>query len=164
MAEHSTLTSTSLHECKQISTAGTSDAGKVITPSASTAGEGTLRLLTESEISSKTAYITAVFGDVSTAGSIYIPLNFAGTVTSIRSVLYGTIATADVTLQAKINGTNITDGAVTIAFSGSAAGDIDSATPTAANTFTAGQYLQVTSDGASTNTISAGLMFTVTRA
>lgn len=164
MAEHNTLTGTSIHEDKLISTAGTSDAGKVTTPSASTAGLGVLRNLLESEVNSKTAYITAVFGDVSTAGSIYIPLNFAGTITSIRSVLYGAIGTANVVLQAKINGTDITDGAVTIAFSGSAAGDIDTATPTAANTFTSGQYLQVTSDGASTNTISAGLMFTVTRA
>lgn len=164
MAEHNTLTGSSVHECKQISSAGTSDAGKVITPSSSTAGEGELRLLTESEIESKTAYITATFEDVSTAAStVYIPMNFAGTVTAIRSVLHGTIATADTTLTCKINGTAITSGTLTLAYSGSAAGDVDTATPTANNTFSAGQYLEVTSDGASTNAVNATVMFTITR-
>lgn len=164
MAEHNTLTGSSVHEEKYISSAGTSDAGKVVTPSASTAGQGTLRNLVESEINSKQEYITAVFEDVSTAAStVYIPMAFAGTVTGIRSVLHGTIATADVTLQCKINGTNITNGALTIAFTGSAAGDVDTATPTAANTFSAGDYLEITSDGASTNTVNATVMFTCTR-
>lgn len=165
MAEHNSLTGTSVHECKQISSAGTSDAGKVITPSSSTAGEGTLRLLTESEISSKVCYITTTFEDVSTAATtIYIPMAFAGTITGIRSVLHGTIATADVTLTCSVNTTAITDGALTIAYSGSAAGDIDTATPSANNTFTAGDYIKVASDGASTNAVNATLMFTITRA
>lgn len=163
MAEHNTLTGSSNHEPKNIDSASTSDAGKVLTPSASSAGVGVLRNLVESEVNSKTAYVTAVFEDVSTAGDIYIPMNFAGTVTEVRSVINGAIATADVDLTMKINGVAMTGGVLTIAFSGSAAGDIDTVSPTATNVFTAGQYLQVTSDGASTNAIDATLMFTITR-
>lgn len=164
MAEHNTLTGSSLHEPKGIDSAGTSDAGKVITPSASTAGTSTLRNLVESEISTKYCYVTVTITDISTGGSVYVPMNFAGTVTYVSSVLHGTIATADATLTCKINGTSITDGALTVAYSGSAAGDIDTATPSALNTFTAGQYLQVTTDGASTNTVPVTLMFTIQRA
>jgi len=163
MAELNTITGTDLHWPRGIESASTSDAGKVLTPSASTAGTGDLRNLTEAEISGKTEYITAVFDDVSTAGDLYIPMNFAGTVTSVRSVLHGAIATADVTLAVKVNGVTMTNGNITIAFDSSAAGDLDSCTPSAGNTVTASQYLQVTSDGASTNAVSATLMFTITR-
>jgi hypothetical protein len=163
MPELNTITGTDLHWPRGIESASTSDAGKVLTPSASSAGTGELRNLTESEISGKTEYITAVFDDVSTAGDIYIPMNFAGTVTSVRSVLHGAIATADVTLAVKVNGVTMTNGNIVIAFTDSAAGDLDSCTPTAGNTVTTSQYLQVTSDGASTNAVSATLMFTITR-
>ena len=44
------MTGSSLHEPKNIDTAGTSDAGKVLNPSASTAGLGVLRQLVTSEI------------------------------------------------------------------------------------------------------------------
>lgn len=163
MAEHNTLTGSALHEPKGIDSAGTSDAGKVITPSSSTAGTGELRKLAESEITGKVAYITAVFDDISTAGTIYIPVPFAGTVTSVRSVINGTIATDDVDLTVKVNTSAMTNGVITIAYSGSAAGDLDSCSPTAGNTITTSDYLAVTSDGASTNTVSATLAFTITR-
>lgn len=90
-------------------------------------------------------------------------MSFAGTVTGVHSVIDGVIATADCTLTAKVNGVAMTSGAITIAFSGSAAGDLDSASPSAGNTFTSTDYLQVTSDGASTNAVTATLLFTITR-
>jgi hypothetical protein len=104
-----------------------------------------------------------VFDDVSTAGDIYLPVAFNGTVTGIHTVLWGTIATADVTLTAKVNNSAMTNGAVTIAYSGSAAGDLDTATPTAGNTVTTSDYINITSDGASTNTISATIILTISR-
>lgn len=163
MAEHNTLTGNSLHEPKGIDSAGTSDAGKVLTPSSSTAGEGELRFLTESEVSGKIEYVVTTFVDVSTAGSVYVPVNFGGTVTGVRSVLHGAIATADVDLTCGVNGVAMTNGTITIAFSGSAAGDVDSASPSAGNTFSAGDYINITSDGASTNAVNATLMLTLTR-
>jgi hypothetical protein len=47
MAEHNTLTGSQLHEPKGIDSASTSDAGKVLTPSSTTANTGELRQLTE---------------------------------------------------------------------------------------------------------------------
>jgi copper homeostasis protein CutC len=63
----------------------------------------------------------------------------AGDITKIYTVIDGAVSTADITVTAKIGATGITNGVVTIATAGSAAGDVDSATPTAANTVTAGQ-------------------------
>ena len=163
MADHNTLTGSQLHEPKGIDSSATSDSGKVLTPSASSAGTGTLRYLTESEITGKTEYLTAVFDDVSTAGDLLIPVPFSGTVTSVRTVISGTIATADVTLTAKVNSSAMTDGDVLIEYSGSAAGDIDSCTPTAGNTVSTTDYITISSDGASTNTVSASIVITLSR-
>lgn len=65
----------------------------------------------------------------------------AGTISKIYSVINGVLTTGDATLTSKINGTNITNGAITITQSGSAAGDVDSATPSALNTVVAGDVL-----------------------
>jgi len=93
--------------------------------------------------------------DVSTAGQIYVPVpdEFGGEVVEIRTALNGAIGTADVDLTAKIGGTAMTNGVVTIAFSGSAAGDVDVARPSGANAVSAGESIEIETDGASTNTI-----------
>lgn len=97
--------------------------------------------------------------DISTASSCYVVSGVAGTITKIWSVIDGTIATANSVITSSINGAAITGGSLTIAFSGSAAGDIDSATPSAANTVAAGDLITLTTDGASSNTVSA--VFTI---
>jgi hypothetical protein len=93
--------------------------------------------------------------DVSTAGQIYVPVpaGFEGEVVEIRTALNGAIATADAGLTPKINGTAMTNGAITIAFSGSAAGDVDVSNPTGARTVAAGEAIEIETDGASTNTV-----------
>jgi hypothetical protein len=75
------------------------------------------------------------------------------TVTKIYSVLEGhALATGNASLTVAIAGTPVTDGAVTITQSGSAIGDVDSATPSAANTATAGQVISVTVGGTNDDT------------
>lgn len=93
--------------------------------------------------------------DISTAGQCYIPIpeGFEGDVVEIRSVINGAIATADATLTPKIGGTAMTNGAITVANSGSAAGDVDVSYPTSARTVTAGDAIEIETDGASTNTV-----------
>jgi hypothetical protein len=82
-----------------------------------------------------------------------IPVEVAGTVESMRSVLGGAaLAGGDATLTSRIDGTPITDGAITIAQSGSAIGDKDSASPSAANTVAAGDTLEVLVGGTNTDT------------
>lgn len=107
-------------------------------------------------------YLTGKIVDVSTAGQIYIPTPVAGTVTKIWSALNGAIGTADATLTPKIGGTPITDGAITIATASSAAGDVDSSTPSAANTVTAGGSIEIETDGASSNTVSVEILIEIT--
>lgn len=95
--------------------------------------------------------------DISTAGSAYVAVPVQGTIAKIYTVIDGAIATADASLTFDINGTPITGSGITVAFTGSAAGDVDSSTPSAANTPTAGQYITVTTDGASTNAVSCNV-------
>lgn len=107
-------------------------------------------------------YLTAYLADVSTASSAWTVSPVAGKVTKIYSVLHGAITGADSTVTAKIGGVAITDGALTIANAGSAAGDVDSATPTAANTVTAGQAIEFATDGGSTNAIPLDIIVEIT--
>lgn len=81
----------------------------------------------------------------------YVP-NFAGTITKMRTVLNAALATGDATLTLKIGATAVTNGVATVTQAGSAAGDVDIATPTALNSFVAGDVISVTAGGASTAT------------
>jgi hypothetical protein len=85
--------------------------------------------------------------DGSADADYYVVCPHAGDVAKIYSVIDGTVGTADITLTPYIGATPITNGAITITQSGSGAGDIDSATPTAANTVTAGQAIKFTVAG-----------------
>jgi hypothetical protein len=99
--------------------------------------------------------LTGIIDDVSTAGQIYIPVpdEFQGEVVEIRSALNGAIGTGDATLTAKIGGTAMTNGTITITQSGSAAGDVDTCRPSGANYVAAGEAIEIETDGASSNTI-----------
>ena len=71
----------------------------------------------------------------------------AGAISKIYSVIDGQVATADITITASIGATPVTGGVVTIATADSAAGDVDVATPSAANVVTAGQAIKLTVAG-----------------
>lgn len=93
----------------------------------------------------------------------YLVIPYAGTITKIYSVIDAAIATADKTLTASIGGVAITNGALTITQAGSAAGDVDSCTPTAANTVTAGQAIKIAATGGSTGAARAHITVVYTR-
>lgn len=163
MAEHNTLTGSALHEPKNIDSATTADAGKVITPSSSTAGTSVLRRLDEDELANRTAHLTLFFPDISTADSEYVVAPFDGTLTKVSSVINGAITAGDCLLTITINGTSPSPNVITIANSGSAAGDIDVISPLSNNTVSSGQAIRVQSDGGSTGTIDATLTLEFTR-
>ena len=71
----------------------------------------------------------------------------AGAISKIYSVIDGPVGTADITITASIGATPVTGGVVTIASADSAAGDVDVATPSAANVVTAGQAIKLTVAG-----------------
>lgn len=100
-------------------------------------------------------FLTVKMDDVSTAGSVYVVAPDGGKIIKIQSVIDGTIATDDAAITTEINGTAVTGGAITIGYDGSAAGDVDSAEPTAANSVEEGDVIEIITDGASTNTVAA---------
>ncbi len=86
-------------------------------------------------------YLPLDIADLSADTTYYVVAPCDGDITLIYSVIDGAVATADVTITPSIGGTPITDGAITIATAGSAAGDVDSATPSAANSVSAGDVI-----------------------
>lgn len=73
---------------------------------------------------------------------------YAGTIVKVWSVLDGeVITTGNATLTASIAGVGVTNGVITIALAGTVLGDVDSCTPTALNTVTAGQAIVFTTGG-----------------
>jgi hypothetical protein len=110
---------------------------------------GTLK--TENGQSLKKVFLNTYIGDISTAGQIYVVSPVAGTITGANTIL-----------TPKIGGTAITGGAITIAFSGSAEGDVDSSTPTALNEITAGSAIEIETDGGSTGTVKTVLTIEIT--
>jgi hypothetical protein len=74
----------------------------------------------------------ASLDDAATTLRIVAPV--AGTIEDFQSVLSGVITGGDPTLTLSINGTPVTTGVITITAAGSAAGDVDSASPSAAKT------------------------------
>lgn len=164
MAEHNTLTGASLHESKYIDSAGTSDAGKVVTPSSIDAGVGELRYLLESEISSKTYALTCTVEDIGGTNSAYVVAPFTGTLTGVYTTINQAIATADAVLTISIGGVSTTPSTVTIAYSGSAAGDVDSVTLTNNNTVVPGSVIKILSDGGTSTAANAYCTLIFTKA
>jgi hypothetical protein len=81
--------------------------------------------------------------DGSADADYYIVSPHAGAISKIYSVIDGAVGTADITITASIGATPVTGGVVTIATANSAAGDVDVATPSAANVVTAGQAIKL---------------------
>lgn len=105
--------------------------------------------------------ITAASLVGTTVYSVICP--YAGTVNAIKSVLQGALTTGDATLTAKINSTAITTGVLTLTQSGSAAGDIDSCSPSAAKTVVAGDLLSWTVGGTNDAEVGATGYFEIIR-
>lgn len=100
----------------------------------------------------KTKLVTVAIGDVSTAGSVFVVPGVAGTIIGISNVIDAAITVADAVLTFEIGGVAVTDAAITIATAASAAGDVDQSTPSALNTITAAEAIEVVKDGGSTTT------------
>lgn len=96
--------------------------------------------------------VTLYLADISTAETLAL-LPPKGILVKASTVLGGAIATADATLTLYNKTQAITGGVITIGYSGSALGDIDTCVPTLYNEFDGvDDYLKVVAGGESTNT------------
>lgn len=86
----------------------------------------------------------------------------AGDIVAIHTVLNGALAAGNATLTAKIGAAAVTDGVVTIAQSGSAAGDVDATAPSAANTVAVGSVISLTAGGTNTADVTASVIVVIT--
>ena len=108
-------------------------------------------------------FLTSTIADISTASSTFVPVPDGGKVIKIITALQGAIGTANAAITFEIGGTAITGGAITVTQSGSAAGDVDTATPTAANEVAEDGTIEMITDGSSSNTIKLVVTFVIRR-
>lgn len=152
MVAHSTLTGSELHEPK-----GAAAASAHTVYVADGAGSGAWAKIDSDNIDTTSIFTTnklvinARIDDVSTSGSIYVPIPVACTVNAVYTALGGPLTSANATITVR-NNADTSMGTITVAYSGSAAGDVDSLTPASNNTFTAGQRMRIDTDGGSTGT------------
>lgn len=98
--------------------------------------------------------LTGTIADLSSGASSWVVSPCAATIEKIYLVADGaTTGTAAITFE--IGGTAVTDGAISVASSGSAAGVVDVSTPSALNVVAAGEGIEIITDGGSTNAVIA---------
>ena len=108
-------------------------------------------------------FVTAEIEDVSTASSTFVPVPDGGRVIKIISALQGAISCGNAAVSFEIGGTAITGGGITVAHSGSAAGDVDTSVPTAANSVEEDGTIEMITDGGSTGTAKLLVTFVIRR-
>lgn len=98
------------------------------------------------------------------SGTYWTVSPVAGRVTKVWSVTEGALTVGNATLTAKINGTGMTTGVITVTQAGSAAGDVDSAEPSALNAVAIGDRLAVTVGGTNETASAANVLFEIEQA
>lgn len=164
--QHSAITDPNIHEPKGAASAsadtvyvadgaGSGDWQAVTTDQITMSG---VHSATETAIGDDTititgrGFMTAVIDDISSADQIYIPFPKAVTVVAATTVLNGAITTGDATITFK-DAAGSSMGTITVANSGSAEGDIDTATFSSNNSIAANQAMEIETDGGSTNAV-----------
>ncbi len=96
--------------------------------------------------------LTVTMADVSAASSAWVVSPWDGHIKAFYSTIATALTGADCNITLEIATVAVTGSAIVITQSGSAAGDVDVAYPTAANYVSKGQVIEVVSDGASSTT------------
>ena len=116
--------------------------------------------------SAQNHFLTGEIADVSTASSVRIPItdDMEGEVINVTTVLGGAIGTAPAVITVSKN--NASMGTISILHTSSAEGDIDSLVPLTTDDdrfLVSGDWLELTTSGASTNTVPVGFSVTINR-
>jgi hypothetical protein len=106
--------------------------------------------------------INTFIADVSSSETVYVPIPYSGTVVKVVSVLEGAITVADATVTVS-NSSAASMGTLTIAYTSSAAGDVDTLAPASNNTVTDNDYITIATDGGSTDAQKLWLTIVVER-
>lgn len=164
MVEHADLTGADIHEPK-----GADSAAVDTLYIADGAGSGSWAKVGSDQIDDTTILninkfsLSVYMDDIGTSGSIYVPLGVDCVLTKVTCAIQDAIAGSNTVLTvANYAGTTI--GTITIAFSGSAAGDIDTLSAASNNDFLANTFLKISSDGATSSTVGARLTLDFTYA
>ncbi|WP_424630728.1 hypothetical protein [Bradyrhizobium sp. SYSU BS000235] len=97
--------------------------------------------------------VFAHMADCSTPGSTFTAAPCRGRVMKMGSVTHAAVTTADNAITTRINGAAVTGGGWTIAFTGAAAGDVDTVVPAGGNTVNENDSIEFVSDGAGSGTV-----------
>ena len=108
-------------------------------------------------------FLTANITNISASGSTFVPVPDGGRVIKIITSIKNAISSANAALSWEIGGTAITGGGITITQSGSAAGDVDTAEPTAANEVLEDGTIEMISDGGSSTACECVVTFVIRR-
>ena len=108
-------------------------------------------------------FLTSKITNISASGSTFVPVPDGGKVIKIITALQGAIGTANGGISFEIGGTAITGGGITVTQSGSAAGDVDTAEPTAANVVLEDGTIEMITDGASSNAVKLNVTIVIRR-
>tara|TARA_Y100001970_G_C13988444_1_gene726914 strand:- start:211 stop:558 length:348 start_codon:yes stop_codon:yes gene_type:complete len=108
-------------------------------------------------------FLHAEIADISTASSTFVPVPDSGKIIKIISSLQGAISGGNAGISFEIGGTAVTGGGITVAHSGSAAGDVDTAEPTAANEVQEDGTIEMITDGGSTGAKKLNITFVIRR-
>ena len=93
-------------------------------------------------------FLTVHIADLSTAGTVYVPVPDGGKIVKVMTALEAAISTADEDLTIKTAQGTVAP-VLTIATSGSAAGTVDSILPTTNNAVSEDGTIEIENDGAS---------------
>ena len=108
-------------------------------------------------------FLTSKITTISTAGSTFVPVPDGGTIIKILTSIKNAITSADAALSFEIGGTAVTGGGITVTQSGSTAGDVDTAEPTAANRVEEDGTIEIITDGGSSTACECVVTFVIRR-
>ena len=108
-------------------------------------------------------FLTAKITDISTAGSTFVAVPDGGEIIKIFTCIKNAISSANAALSFELGGTAVTGGGITVTQSGSAAGDVDTAEPTAANRDEEGGSIEMITDGGSSTACECVVTFVIRR-
>lgn len=150
MVEHVNIPDADRHEPKGISSAAS---GSVYVADGD--GTGTWSNIIADVNNANYMTLNLEIPDVSTAGSFYVVNPILGKIYKLYLCLDNSITGADTTVSAKINGIAVSGSSMTVAYTGSAAGSVFTSTPSGDNTVSAGNCIEILTDGASSTTCRA---------